>query len=192
MSKKVALPDEIAKALAMREAGYTVLSISQKLGISVRSLQRHFAEHGARKGVLKQELLEAARTDLLNRVTSDEAIREEAARLINDDLAHARHLRALLIEATDQLKAKSLQDAVLVMRAGAAYSTAIKNTSDMLRQSLQVQRVLDRGDDAGLPELVISELTREEIEALQSSHDPDGSPDAAPEDEAEDGAILAA
>lgn len=167
MTRKTATPDEISEALALREAGYTALSISQKLGISVRSLHRHFADHGARKGTLKQEVLDAARVDLLKRVTSDDAIREEAAKLINDDLAHALHLRSILISASEQLQANSLKDAVLVMRAAAAYSTAIKNTSDMLRHTLQIDRTIDDTNNE-LPELIIRELTQEDIAKLRA------------------------
>lgn len=166
MTKKAATPDQISEALALREAGYTTLSISQRLGMSVRSLQRHFADHGTKKGAIKQELIEAARLDLMKRVTSDDAIREEAARLINDDLAHARHLRDLMIDATRHLHANSLKEAAQVMRAAAAYSTAIKNTSDMMRQSLRLER---RDDDAdkSLPELVITELSDDQVKELR-------------------------
>lgn len=174
MTRKAATPDEISEALAMREAGYTALSISQKLDISVRSLQRHFADHGAKKGKLKQDVLNAARAELLKRVTSDETIREEAARLIADDLAHARHLRDIVMGAAEQLKADNLRDAALVMRAAAAYSVAIKNTSDMMRHTLRVERVVeDNGSD--LPELTVRELTGEEINAIRKAQAEDDS-----------------
>lgn len=166
MTKKTATPDQISQALALREAGYTTLSISQKLGISVRSLQRHFAEHGTKKGAIKEEVLATARADLLKRVTSDEVIKEEAAKLINDDLAHAMHLRELMINATEHLQAASLKEAVLVMRAAAAYSTAIKNTSDMMRHTLRIEKTID-DTDKELPELVIKELTSDEIEEMR-------------------------
>lgn len=166
MTKKAATPAQITEALALREAGYTALSISQRLGISVRSLQRHFAEHGVKKGSIKEEVLAQARADLLKRVTSDEAIKEEAAKLINDDLAHAMHLRELMINATEHLQAASLKEAVLVMRAAAAYSTAIKNTSDMMRHTLRIEQSID-DTDKELPELVIKELTNEEIEEVR-------------------------
>lgn len=168
MTKKTATPAEISEALVLREAGYTVLSISQRLGISVRSLQRHFADHGVKKGSIKKEVLDNARADLLKRVTSDEAIREEAAKLINDDLAHAQHLRELMIEATEHLQATSLKEAVLVMRAAAAYSTAIKNTSDMMRHTLRIEQTID-DTDKELPELVIKELSANEIEELRKA-----------------------
>lgn len=164
--KKTASPAEISQALALREAGYTALSISQRLGISVRSLQRHFAEHGVKKGCIKEEVLATVRADLMKRVTSDDAIREEAAKLINDDLAHARFLREVMIDAAEQLQATSLKEAVLVMRAAAAYSTAIKNTSDMMRHSLRIEKSID-DTDKELPELVIKELTSEEIDEMR-------------------------
>lgn len=151
----------------MREAGYTVLSISQQLGISVRSLQRHFTMHGAKKGVCKVALLDAARAELMKRVISDDTIRQEAARLINDELAHSRHLRDLMLEASEHLTATSLKEAVQVMRAAAAYSTVIKNTSDTLRQMLRVERAL-QGVEAELPELVVRELSEREIIELRA------------------------
>lgn len=165
-TKRTATPAEISEALALREAGYTALSISQRLGISVRSLQRHFAAHGVKKGSIKEEVLATARADLLKRVTSDQAIKEEAARIINDDLAHAQHLRELMVDATEHLHASSLKEAVLVMRAAAAYSTAIKNTSDMLRHSLRMEKSIEDADKQ-LPELVIKELTSAEVEEMQ-------------------------
>lgn len=170
--KKTASPDEISQALALREAGYTTLSISQKLGISVRSLQRHFAEHGTKKGAIKREILDAARADLLKRVTTDSAIKEEAAKIINDDLAHALHLRELMVEATEHLRAKSLQEAVLVMRAAAAYSTAIKNTSDMLRHSLRMEKTIGDAENE-LPELIVRELSPDEIQDLRKQQTED-------------------
>ncbi len=106
--------------------------------------------------------MDSARADLMKRITSDDSIREEAARLINDDLAHARHLRSIMVEASALLTATTLPEAVLVMRAAAAYSTAIKNTSDTLRHTLRIERTIDE-TVADLPELLIRELSQEEI-----------------------------
>ena len=162
MTRRAATPDKVSEALALREAGYTALSISQRLGISTRSLQRHFTEHGAKKGAIKRELLESARAELMKRVISDDAIREEAARLINDDLAHAIHLRNIMVEASALLSANTLSESVLVMRAAAAYSTAIKNTSDTLRQTLRIERTIDVSTDV-LPELFIHEMSQADV-----------------------------
>lgn len=188
MAKTHATPDEIGEALALREVGYTALAISQRLGISVRTLQRHFAKAGARKGAIKAELLGKAKDELLARITSDKTIKEEAARLVADDLAHSIHLREVILAASEQMKAKSLRDAVQVMRAAAAYSTAIKNTSDIIRRSLRLEDRDDASDE--LPELVITELTQAEIEQLRSKDAPEDKP--APEDQVADEAILLA
>jgi len=52
------------------------------------------------------------------------------------------------------------------MRAAAAYSTAIKNTSDMIRHTLRLDSMVESGEES-LPELIVSELTQEQIEALR-------------------------
>ncbi len=168
MAGKSTTPVEVSQALALREVGYTVLSISQRLGISTRTVQRHLATHGAAKGTLKEAVLTQARADLLKRITSDDTIREEAAKLINDDLAHAHHLRSILMEASEHLKATNLDDAVLVMRAAVAYSSAMKNTSDTLRQSLRLDKAPLITEDQ-LPQLVVRELTLMEVTALRLS-----------------------
>ena len=150
----------------MREAGYTVLSISQSLGVSVRSLQRLFSDYGIKKGKIKQAAVEAARTELLKHISCNDSLKQQAAQLIADDLAHARHLRMILVEASEQLKANTLKDASVVMRAAAAYSTALKNTSDMLRHSLHIDSIEEERIEA-MPELVIQELTAAEVTALR-------------------------
>lgn len=165
MPKTHTTPDEILEALALREVGYTALAISQRLNISVRTLQRHFASAGARKGAAKAEVLQRAKTELMARIISDETIKEEAARLVADDLAHSLHLREIILAASEQMKATSLQDAVQVMRAAAAYSTAIKNTSDIVRRSLRIEQHDD--NEGSLPELVVCELTESEITQMR-------------------------
>jgi AraC-like DNA-binding protein len=171
MAKQVAAPDLIGEALALREAGYTALAISQRLRISVRSLQRHFAAIGTRKGALRADVLQRAKDDLMARITCDQTIKEEAARLVADDLAHSMHLRELILATSEKMTAASLADAVQVMRAAAAYSTTIKNTSDIIRQSLRLKDLADDLDE--LPELIMTELSQEEIAALRRQPDAD-------------------
>lgn len=171
MSKTHASPEDIAEALALREAGFTALAISQRLGISIRTLQRHFAAAGTRKGAAKDEVLRRAKDDLMARITCDQTIKEEAARLVADDLAHSLHLREVILAASEQMKASNLEEAALVMRAAAAYSTTIKNTSDIIRQSLRLKDLADDLDE--LPELVVTELSQGEIAELRRLPDAD-------------------
>lgn len=77
------------------------------------------------------------------------------------------------------MKASSLRDAVQVMRAAAAYSTALKNMSDIIRRSLRLEDRDEGGDE--LSELVVCELTISEIEKLRQKDEEDYQP--APERE---------
>lgn len=164
MTGRTATPKEITEILAMREAGYSVLHISQKYGFSTRTIHRHLSENKVKKGSLKQGAIDNARNELFKIITSNPAIQEEAAKLITDDIAHSNHLRGIMIEASEHLKATSLPEAVLVMRAAAAYSTAIKNTSDTTRHALGIDKLIDETE--ALPELFVTELTNEQIKEM--------------------------
>lgn len=164
MKRKEVTPKEVTEILVLREAGYTVLAISQKLNISTRTVDRHLSEHGAKKGSLKKEVIDKAKSDLFESVTSNPSIQLEAAKLIIDDIAHSQHLRSIMMEATEHLKATTLADAALVMRALAAASTALKNTSDTIRHSIGADKVVN--DVGEMPALEIVELTNEQLEQI--------------------------
>lgn len=166
MPGKSPTPDLIAEAVTLRAAGYTITAISERLGMSPRTLNRIFERHATKKGAVKQDLIDKARQELVNTITSTDKVREEAARLVADDLAHARLLRQRMAEALPHMTASNLPETVLVMRAAAAYSTGLKNTSDMLRHSLRSERALEAEEAADLPELVIRVVTDEEARAL--------------------------
>lgn len=167
MAGKTLTPEQVAQALTLRAAGLTVTAISDRLGISVRTLYRLFERHGATKGAVSAELVEAAREELLRNLTSNDAIKAEAAKLVADDLAHARQLRQRMTDAAEHLRATNLAEAALLLRGAAAYSTALKNTSDMLRKSLRVDRAMEFERPEDLPELVVRMITDEEAEAIR-------------------------
>jgi len=165
MTGITATPKQITQMIILREAGFSVLHISQQLGFSVRTIHRHLAEKNTKKGTIKKEVIEIARAELTKVITSNPAIREQAAKLVMDDIAHANHLRAILIEASEHLTATNLLEATMVMRGAAAYSTALKNTSDTLRHSFGIDKIKD--EDGELPELHVKELTNEQARGLQ-------------------------
>lgn len=142
------------------------------------------------KGEAKADLVEAAKRDLVESVTNNQVIRMEAARVLADDLAHARLLRERMTEAAEHMTATSLRDSVLVMRA-AAYSTALKNTSDVIRQNMRSERVLDEqaaGQD--LLELVVSVIDPGEARMMRDGRlDGDAAPRLGDEDD-QDGVVI--
>jgi hypothetical protein len=103
-----------------------------------------------------------------------------------DDLAHSLHLTEVILAASEQMKATNLEEAALVMRAAAAYSTTVKNTSDIIRRSLRLKDLADNMDE--LPELVVTELTQAEVEHMRNTEDED---EPAPVDDADEVIELA-
>jgi AcrR family transcriptional regulator len=162
MPGKSLTPDQITEAIALREAGYTATAISARLGVSTRTLTRLFEKHSVMKGAVKQEIIAAARQELIEAVTSNERIKEEAARIVADDLAHVRILRQKIAAAYELLNPTNLEEAAVCMRAGAAAATAIKVTSDTMRHTLRTDKALDAVEEKDLPVLVVQELTWEE------------------------------
>lgn len=156
-----------AQIIALREAGYTNLAISKRLGIGLRTVQRYLASARVKKGSLKSELIEQARDEALNLLRSDPAIKQAIAQLLLDDLAHVSHVRELMVDASEHLKASDVKSAALVMRGAAAYSTALKNTSDVLQKHLSKR---DHSEMHDLPELVVQELTVEQIERMREQN----------------------
>ncbi len=160
--KKALTPDQIALAVAMRAAGYSVPAIAERLGVSPRTINRVFERHAAKKGAVMDKLIEQAKRELVDSITGVERIKEEAARMVADDLAHVRLLRERVAAAYELLHPTNLQEAAVCLRAAAAAATTLKVTSDTLRRSLRTDRALDAEEAVDLPELVVVEITDEE------------------------------
>lgn len=152
-----------AQIIALREAGYTNLAISKKLGVGLRTVQRHLAAAGIKKGSLKSELIDQAREEALTLLRSDPAIKQAISQLLLDDIAHASHLRDIMVQASEHLIATDAKSAALVMRGAAAYSVAIKNTSDTLQKHFNKH---SQDDMEVMPELVVREISAEEAIAM--------------------------
>jgi hypothetical protein len=165
MPGKSMTPEQLTEAISLRAAGLSLVGIAQRVGISISTLQRAFKRHGTLKGTAKNELVEAARQEMLERVTSDDRIRHEAARLIADDIAHTALLREKMAMAAEHLKAANLDEAVKLYRAGAAYSTVIANTSATLRRAMRFDRTSETPSEE-LPELVVTVVTDEEARRI--------------------------
>ena len=158
---------QIIEAITLREAGFTLASIAQRLDISISSLQRAFKRHSVKRGSIHQNSIEKAREELLSHVTSTERIKEEAAKLVADDLAHSRLIREKAALTIESLTASNTAEAALAMRALVAYSTLIKNTTDTVRSSMGLSQDNVFEEMKEVSDLVITEMTAEEIHQLQ-------------------------
>lgn len=156
-----------AQIVAFREAGYTNLAIAKRLGIGVRTVQRYLSVSGVKKGSLKSELIDLAREEALLLLRDDPAIKQAIAQLLIDDIAHVSHIREILVKASEHLQATDVKSAAQVMRGAAAYSTALKNTSDTLQKHFGKD---SQTESLELPELIVQELTSDQVEELRTRH----------------------
>lgn len=85
------------------------------------------------------------------------------AGLLLDDLASARLIRGKLINVIEALNLNDHHSAAETARALAALSTTLKNTQDVLRRSLNVDKVNAELEEQTLPELVIYQMSAEEM-----------------------------
>lgn len=164
--KKIHTADSLTEAITLRLAGYSIASIVARTGIPQTTLSRHFNAHGVTKGGVTKDMIEKARQELLDSV-ADEAVREAAAKLIADDLAHTSLLREKMLDGLKHMEASDLRSAALLYRAAAAYSVAIGNTSNLLRKHLRMGK--EQVEENSIPELTVTFLTEEEIKSLRDA-----------------------
>jgi hypothetical protein len=166
MPKKHA-PEIKLEAIARYEAGYTALSISEKLSVPVPTLKGWFSQSGAKAGALGDELLEQAKQELASTLTKEVTDKKLASLIAEDEILSAR-IRQKLVAALDCLEPTDTDSAALALRAITAASTAVKNTSDSQRRLLSVKSE-DRASNE-LPELVVKGLTDLEINEINEAN----------------------
>jgi hypothetical protein len=164
MPGRSAKPDQIARVVAMREAGYTTAMIKEKTGLSVATITRIYAKQGAKKGLIQKKLVDEARQDLTDSLRQDSSVADLTAQLLADNLSHVHLGRMKMLEALEHLKPSETGSAALTLRACAAYFTALKTGTDALR-SLSADLEADNEVDS-VPELVVRRMTDCEVESL--------------------------
>lgn len=117
MPGKRLTPTQQIEAATLREAGYTITAIADRIGVSVSSLQRLFKRRSVSKGSVSEQAVNSARESLLERLVSNDRIKEEVAKLITDDLAHTRMIREKAAVAAEALTPSDTTEAALALRA---------------------------------------------------------------------------
>ncbi|MFI8611178.1 helix-turn-helix domain-containing protein [Pseudomonas sp. NPDC077649] len=164
MTGKQTTPDQGAQAVIMREAGYTLPTIADRLGISLSTVQRLLKKHKAVAGATTQALIEKAREEMLASAFSLERIQQTAASLVLDDLAIARQIRRKLSNALDVLE----PDSPIVFRSLAASATALKLTQDVGRRALPLDKLEQAQSVEELPELQIHIMSGMDVEEMRA------------------------
>ncbi|WP_207882653.1 helix-turn-helix domain-containing protein [Pseudomonas sp. 30_B] len=164
MAGKHATPDQGAQAVILREAGYTLPAIAQRLEISLSTVQRLLKKHKAVAGATTHALIEKARDEMLASAFSLESIQQTAASLVLDDLALSQRIRQKLFSALDVLE----PDSPIVFRSLAASATALKLTQDVGRRALPLDKLEQAQAVEELPELQIHVMTPWDVEEMRA------------------------
>lgn len=190
MHRKKATPDQVKQVAILREAGWTLTTIADRTGLSLSTVQRVLRRTGTKAGEAEAALVDAARKELRESISSDANLHQLYAEIISDSISQIRLARAKSAEIVEALYLQDTQNAPQLMRAIAAHATATKLHADTFRSLLP--RPIDQ---EALPELIIRAMTQDDVERLRQEQKEmdiemgDASPDIE-EDEAEDSYTL--
>lgn len=159
MAGKQKTPDQATQAVVLREAGWTVSAIADRLAISVSTVQRLLRKHHVVAGAGIQVLIEKAREELLTAAFSLEAVQQRAASLVADELALVQQIRLKLAHSIEDLDPSD----PTAFRGLAAASTALRLTQDVTRRALPIEKLGQAMEIEELPELRIQIMTEDDV-----------------------------
>lgn len=164
MPGKKSTPDQNTQVVILREAGYTLPVIADRLDLSISTVQRIIKTNKAVAGAGTRALIDKAREELLSSAFSLEAVQQTVATLVADELALSHLIRTKIANA---LEALDPTDPV-AFRGLAAASTALKLTQDVTRRSLPIEKLNQAQDIEELPTLQIHILTENDVAEMRA------------------------
>ncbi|MCF7545488.1 helix-turn-helix domain-containing protein [Pseudomonas petrae] len=164
MAGKKATPDQSTQVVILREAGYTIPAIANRLDLSISTVQRIIKTNKVVAGTGTQALIDRAREELFTSAFSLEAIQQTVAELVTDELALSRQIRTKLANA---LEALDPTDPV-VFRGLAAASTTLKLTQDVTRRALPIEKLNQAQEIEELPTLQIHIMTEQDVAEMRA------------------------
>lgn len=163
--RSVRTPAEVQEALILRSAGHSIASISQKTGMSVSTVERHIKSHKIIKGVLTDQAIQEAQTQLISETTGD--LRIIISSVLKDDVAQFHQIRAALSVSVERLVSDSSLAPHQVLRGLAAAATTLKLSGEVARRALKIDEV--EPEQSTIPILEIVELTANDIAAMRQA-----------------------
>jgi hypothetical protein len=148
--------DEMSQVINLRALGLSSNAISDQVGLSVRTVQRICKTKGVTKGELSDEILAEGRERLREHALSDERVKDAIAAHLLDEMAQVKALREKCSEVFDSFNPNHDRDRAVFMRSAVAYSTMLKNTSDIMRRATDLDRFREESMVENMPELVVA------------------------------------
>ena len=164
MTGKQKTPDQAVEAVILREAGWTISAIANRLSISISTTQRLLKKHHAVAGAGSAALIEKARDELITTAFSLDSVQLSLASLVSDDIALSAQIRTKLTEAIEALDPSS----PTAFRGLAASATTLKLTQDVTRRALPLEKLNQALDFEELPELKIHLMTEDDVGEMRA------------------------
>lgn len=164
MTGKQKTPDQAVEAVILREAGWTISAIANRLSISISTTQRLLKKHHAVAGAGSAALIEKARDELITTAFSLDSVQLSLAALVSDDIALSAQIRTKLTEAIEALDPSS----PTAFRGLAASATTLKLTQDVTRRALPLEKLNQALDFEELPELKIHLMTEDDVGEMRA------------------------
>lgn len=157
---------DIDQAILLREAGWTIASITEKTGLSPSTLYRAFTKLDISRGSITKDTLKCARQELLKLSGLVGDLKQLIASQVKDDLSLSTYLRSGVAMALADLISDVTTPASMKCRAYASLATTLKLSSDIMRRALQIDDT--RLSVTEIPTLTIVKMTQADIEAVQN------------------------
>lgn len=164
MVGKQKTPDQATHAVILREAGWTISAIAERLSISISTAQRLLKKHSAVAGAGTQALIEKAREELLTTAFSLDTVQQTIASLVADELALNHLIRIKLANALEVVDPTN----PIVFRGLAAAATTLKLTQDVTRRALPLEKLNQALAFEELPELKIQIMTEHDVAEMRA------------------------
>ena len=164
MAGKQKNPDQAAQAVILREAGWTISAIAERLSISISTAQRLLKKHNAVAGAGTQALIEKAREELFSTAFSLDTVQQTIASLVADDLALNQQIRIKLANALEILDPTD----PIVFRGLAAAATTLKLTQEVTRRALPLEKLNQALTFEELPELKIHIMNEHDVAEMRA------------------------
>jgi len=170
-SKRQWKPSEEAEAIALWESGeFTLSELASKFNRNADSLSRFFTTRGLTKGSKAEEYAKAVHERVMSQVMGDVGETATKVKNLKDDYLTRFEIAKKLTHneiATVQKRGLSLQSALPNLRAIKQYIDILSHCRTEEYDLLGVAEFESRIEHDDLPELVISELTVEDIEKMR-------------------------
>jgi len=150
----------------MRGLGCALIDISNETGLSVSTIKRTLTKNKTAKGELSSEALAEARQRVIARVVNDEGLRLLTATTVRAALVLTDRIQVEALATLDVLS-KDPHEALIRARALNSISNVVKLNADGLRSAVKISPQSDGDPDEELPEIVVRELTDEDVAEIR-------------------------